>query len=230
MNTGNLETRLLTVLRALFLLGVPTLGLGKLFLILVKEPGIAYDFTIREHHEGLETEISADRVVCLGQVGKVLFHQDADEVAISSVFRDSAIRRDSAIGQGARPHNVEGFAHFRKGESTIAPYKGRFGVFSRLAVTLLLEGRVLTTSLKEVDERAVEVTQGLLRRDTRDLIQPGVFILLLEVGQHRGEVFVVEAAMLLVVSIGLVAQAPIVDKAYTAKGASKIFCHLFLRK
>jgi hypothetical protein len=91
-----------------------------------------------------------------------------------------------------------------------------------LAVTLLLEGRVLTTSLKEVDERFIEVTQGLLRRDTRDLIQPGVFILLLEVGPHRGEVFVVEAASFFVVRVRFVAQAPIVNDTDTAKGTSKI--------
>jgi hypothetical protein len=66
------------------------------------------------------------------------------------------------------------------------------------------------------------VTQGLLSRDTGDFIQPGVCILLLEIGQHRGEVFVVEAAMLLVVGVGFVAQAPIVDDTDTAKGTSKI--------
>jgi hypothetical protein len=47
MDTGDFETRLFAVLGAFTLLGVPPLSLRKLFLIFVKELGIAHDFARR---------------------------------------------------------------------------------------------------------------------------------------------------------------------------------------
>src|SRR5439155_6448713 len=117
--------------------------------------------------------------------------------------------------------NVERFSHLCQSELCTIPLERIGGVGSRLPMTLLLEGGIPGTSLKEIEKRLVQVTQGLLQRNRRHLREPGVFLLLLETRQGFREVFRGEALLLLVECVGLLAQRPIVDKTSTAKGASK---------
>ncbi len=82
-----------------------------------------------------------------------------------------------------------------------------------------LEGRVVRSSLEEIDKGTIQVTKGLLEGDGRDIREPGV--LLLESGEHGREIVVVEALSLL--SIGRLAgrESPVVDEAATSERLSQ---------
>src|SRR5215472_9742576 len=82
---------------------------------------------------------------------------------------------------------------------------------------LLLVGRILRSSLKEVFERLVQMPQGLLGRHTRDLIQPGRRRLLLPGGQGYRGIPVEEVFPTLPVGVRAQAQSPVIDEPRAAK-------------
>ncbi len=94
---------------------------------------------------------------------------------------------------------------------------------------LLLEGRILGAALKEVPERFVQVTHGLLRGNTGDFVQPSIFSLLFQRGHGGAGVTVVDALLPLIVRIGTQPQRPIIGKASAAKGASQDMALLLSR-
>src|SRR2546426_11515344 len=65
------------------------------------------------------------------------------------------------------------------------------------------------------------MAKRLLRGHTRDLIEPGILRLLLELGKHGRCLIIVDALLLLIVRIGAQPERPVVDEPRTAKGASQ---------
>src|SRR5216684_897057 len=221
MDLSDFLTGLFSVLAALLFLGMSALGLGKLLLILAEKLWIAHHFPIREHDEGFQAQIGTDRRRSHRQVRNVLFYQDGNEVAVCSILGDGDTTWLGSLRQGTRPHDIQGSIHLGKGEARSIPSKGIVRIGSRLLVMPLLECGVLSTSFKEVEKRTVEMPQGLLQGNRRDLVEPAVFGLLLELGQGFREVFIVQAALLIIEGIRLLAQGPIIDEAATAEGTSK---------
>lgn len=78
MKASDVETSLVSVLRAFALLGMAALGLRKLLLIFVKERGIAHHLTIGEDDKGLQTKISTSGRIDGGKMRDLVFDQDAD--------------------------------------------------------------------------------------------------------------------------------------------------------
>src|SRR6266568_2322888 len=156
MYLGNFLAGFGTVLRPLFLLGMPSLSLGQFLFILTEEFGVANVFSIREDHEGLQAQVCTDRG-------------------------------------------------------------------SRLLVASLLELGVLATSLEEIDECFIKMAQDLLQWNRGDFTKP--LIALFQCRKHSTQVFIVEALLLVVERIRLLAQGPIVDEAATPECTSQ---HLLL--
>ena len=80
---------------------------------------------------------------------------------------------------------------------------------------LLLEGRIPGPPFKEVGEGAVQMPQGLLWGDGRDLVQPGGRFLLLEAGQGGRGVTVEERCTALAVGIPAQSKSPVIDETRT---------------
>ncbi len=221
MYLGNFFASLRTVLGSPFLLGVSPLRFRQLLLILVEEFGIANIFAIREYHEGLQAQISPDGSSSPRQVCNVLFYQDGHEVAVCTILGDGDTPWFGPIRQGTTPHDGEWYIHLSKCERVSIPLERIGGVGSRLLVTLLLELGVLGPPFKEIQKCLVEVSQGLLQGNRRDLTQPRILRLLLEVCQGERLVFVIEALLLMVEGIRLLAQGPVIEEAATAEGSRK---------
>lgn len=60
MKTSHFLASLLSILGPLFLPGMSPLSFCQLLLILVEEVRVAYHFSIREHHEGLQAQVSTN--------------------------------------------------------------------------------------------------------------------------------------------------------------------------
>jgi hypothetical protein len=92
---------------------------------------------------------------------------------------------------------------------------------------LLVELGILGTPLKEVAECAVQVSQGLLKGDRRDLTEPYMLLLLLESSQALCGSLIGQALSILIVGIGALSQRPIIDVATTPEGTGKNMGLLF---
>ena len=124
-------------------------------------------------------------------------------------------------GKGRDHTIVRGFIHLGKRERASIPLEGIAGIGSRLLMALLLKRGVRGSPFKEVQKRLVEMPQGLLQGNRRDLIEPGVVRLLFELCQGFTQVFVIQALLLSVEGVRPLTQRPVIDEAATAKGSGK---------
>src|SRR5260221_7935439 len=221
MDTSHFPTSFLAVLRAFLLLGMTPLGTGELLLIFAEELRVANVLPIREDDKGLQAQVSTDCRSGLWQGRDVLFDQDGDVVAVCTILGDGDTAWLGSIRQGTRPHDSQRRLHLRKREGASIPLEGIGEIGSRLLGALLLEGGVLGTSLEEVQKCLIEMSQGLLHRNRRDFIEPGVVGVLLELRQGLREILVIQALLLVIEGVCLLAQSPIVDEATAAESASK---------
>src|SRR5258706_977585 len=83
---GNFLTGFLSILRAFFLLSMPTLRFCQLLLILGKEPGIPKGVTIRGYYHAFETQVKPDLLIDDWQLVNIFFYQNGDEVSVSAIF------------------------------------------------------------------------------------------------------------------------------------------------
>ena len=72
------------------------------------------------------------------------------------------------------PVDIQRLIYQGLSQGTTFPLEGIGSIGSRLAMLLFLEGGILGTTLKEVDERTIKVSQGLLQGNRGNLSQPGV--------------------------------------------------------
>jgi hypothetical protein len=221
MDTNHFKTSLISIPRTLLLFGIPLLCFRKFILVYMEEFRIADGLAIGEYNEGFQAEIGTDGFLSDRRSGNVLFDENANEVAVGTVLSNGDAGGINAFWQKTRPTDIQWFFHFRKGymASTIRECRSR--IFSALAIALLLERWVRIPFLKKVKKRPVQMPQGLLCRNTRYFIKPGVFILLLQIREHRGEVFVVQSATFFVVGIRLETQTPVVCEPCTAERPSE---------
>ena len=109
--------------------------------------------------------------------------------------------------------------HLGKGEGLPIPCERIGGVGCRLVMTLLLEGRIVRSTFKEVHKGTVKMAKGLLQGNRGHVPQPRV--LLFQGWQHSGKIVVVEALPMLEIGHLARREAPIVDEAAAAKRLSE---------
>jgi len=98
---------------------------------------------------------------------------------------------------------------------------GAASIDGRLRAGLALEGGVGRPLVEEVHEGSLETPEGLLRRDTRYLVQPSMLWRLLELRQRQARLGEVHAAACSK-RLGALHQPEVVDEPHTPKGASKL--------
>ncbi len=108
MNTSNLQLSFSSVLRAFFLLGMPSLSLSQLLLVFGKEFRITERMTIGGDNHALESQVKPYLFVNDRQGLNVFLYQDRDKVAISAIFANGDTGRFTLFGQGTRPMSVKG--------------------------------------------------------------------------------------------------------------------------
>ncbi len=92
-----LATGFVSVLRAFFLLRMPTLGFCQLLLILGKELGVPVRMPIARNHHGLQAQVKPDLLVDYWQVVDFLHNEDGDEIHPSGRRRLQRMLRGSVI-------------------------------------------------------------------------------------------------------------------------------------
>lgn len=113
----------------------------------------------------------------------------------------------------------KGLGHLGKGELPVLPLESVGRIGGRLGVLLFLEGGVLGSSFKEVDEGSLQVPERLLERHTGDLFQPGERFL--EIRQQSGKLIIVELLTTFFVGGRAGMQSPVVDEANTTERLCK---------
>ncbi len=88
VDTGNLQTRLSTILAALLFLGQSALRTGQLLLIFVEIFGVADMLPIRGDDHRLQAKIKPNLRLHHGKGLDIFFHQDGDEVAPCGILGD----------------------------------------------------------------------------------------------------------------------------------------------
>ncbi len=221
VNTRDFETSFVLVIRPPLLFSITPLRFRQFLFIHMEELRIANGLTVGEHDEGFQAKIGTDGLAGDRWPDDVLLDKQADEVAVSTVLRDGNTRRISTFRQGTRPADVQRFFHLCQRYASRSVREGRPRVLGALVIALLFERWITASALKEADKRPVQVTKRLLGRNARYFVQPRVFILLLQVSEHRGEVFVVQSPLLFVVGIRLKTQSPVVCDPRTTECLSK---------
>src|SRR5260370_28888620 len=221
VDTCHTDASLGPILTAFFLLGMAALARGQAFLVFTEELRVADMLPIRGDNQTLQAQIKPYHLVHHGKRLDVLLDEDTDEVTSTAIFGDGNSSRLAFLGQGTTPMNVEGFIHLGKGKLFPVPFEGRADVGRCLWTLLAMEVRVLGTAFKEVLVSSVQMAQGLLNGDSSNLIQPGIFRLLLKGGETSRGLTVVDAFLPLIVGITPQSKCPVVDETRTAEGASK---------
>src|SRR5262249_38285177 len=148
---GNRQTSLVPILGTFLLAGKLALGLCQFLLVLGKIVGIADVLTCRESDQTLDAQVKPDHLGTDRKRLDVLPNQDADEVAIGTVFGDRDRTGLTVLGKRAMEPDIQGSIHLGKREHLSVPREGIGGIGGRLVMTFFLEGGVLCTVLKEVD-------------------------------------------------------------------------------
>ena len=198
MDSGDFQACLLPVLGTFHLFRKLPLGFCQLLLVFSEIVRIANRLTAGERHHRLNAKIDANHLGDDWQSFNVVLYQNGDEVAICAVLRNGDTGRSGSFGQGPVPVDVQRPIQFCQRQHGSIPLEGIGGVGGGLSVLFSLECRVFGTPFKEIDKGAIQVAKRLLKRNRRDICQPG--ILLLEGGKPSGKVIVGELFALLFVS------------------------------
>jgi hypothetical protein len=218
VDASNLETSLGSILRALFLFCVLPLRLRQFLLLLVEELGVSMRAPIGGDDHRLQAQIKPYHLRGDVQGLDVLYYQEGDKVAVSFIFGDGDAAWLTALGQGTMPRDLQRSLHLGQGEMMPIPGKGVAGVGGSLLVPFLFEGGIVGSPFKEVAKGFLEMSEGLLEDDRRNLIEPTCLFLFLEGDQTPGCAFVVQTLTTLIVRVSPLAQGPVIDIAATPKG------------
>src|SRR5579863_945208 len=221
VDSGYSEPRPGTVPTAPLLPGEPPLRLCQLPLVRGEIPGIAHGLSCREDHHRGQAQVKPDHRLHRRERRDIFFDENGDKVAVGGVEGHGDGGRLRALGKRAAPAQSQELLHLGEGKVGTIPRKSRGGVFGRLLAALALEDGIRRTPLEEVLEGAVEMAQGLLWGDTRDLVQPGIRRLFLEGSEQSGGLVIGKRLLLLEVGLLSQAQEVVVDETSAAKGASK---------
>src|SRR6266487_1516963 len=149
MNLCHLQTSLLFILRAFFPACMPTLCMGQSLLIISEE--LRSPNGLRHNRQEFH----------------LLLNQQRDEVATCTILRDDDARWLARDRQRARPTDSQRLIHLCQGESYPVPGECRRHIGCRLLAVLLVEFRVLRSSLEEVHKRFLQVAKFLLQGNAR---------------------------------------------------------------
>jgi hypothetical protein len=226
VHLGHFQARLVAVLRSLLFPGHLPLPAGQLLLIFARVLRVANLFSGRERSGMRQAHINAD--LLLNRRPWFDFHltSQTDVVAATGRLRDGDGTR--GMRDIPRPFHFQ-LPHLRQFQVGLAriPGKGRPGVLGGLLVMLGFERRVVCPTFPEVDERGLQMPQGLLQRDAAHFIQIadcGVFLPGGQVGTRRG---VVHPFLTLIPSIGAQVERMVVHFAHAAKGLRQLLLLFF---
>src|SRR5205814_2965997 len=162
MDTSDFETGFCSILRAFFLLCMPSVSFCQLLFILGKEFRVAMAMTIRGDDHALEPQVKPNLFVNHWQGLNIVLSQDRDKVPVSTIFCHRNGCGLASFGQGARPMDIKGSIHLGKSQTGTIPLESRRGIGHCLWSVFFLESGELSTSFKEIEESSIQMTEGLL--------------------------------------------------------------------
>src|SRR5438270_1798335 len=221
METCDFQTSFGTFLRAFFLLCQSSLCLCQFLLIFGKEFRIAMRLPGAFDDHRREPQVKPNHLGGDFQCFDVFLDQNGDAIAFCLIFGDGDTAWFTSIGQRTMANNGKRLIHLGKGERLPIPAKGVAGVSSRLLMTLLLESGIVRTPFKEVAKGSIQISEGLLERNRRNLIEPGCLFPLFEQHQPLRSILVGQTLTTLVVGVIPFAQRPVIDIAATPKRTGK---------
>ena len=176
--------------------------------VLACRSNVLKPLTVTCDSQCFDTEVDPNLCCCRRQTAVGFVDANTDEVFTGrgNTYRDC--RRFGAKASG--PSNIQS-SDLCEGKVVVSaiPFEGRTGKLSRLMPLLPLKSRVLRPLLKEVDECRIQMAQALLQRNTRNLLEPSRFVLLLPTGQLLRSCPVSSSFTSLLVRVGSMLQCTI---------------------
>ena len=150
--------------------------------VLAYRPDVLETLTFTCDSQCFDTEVDSYLCCCRRQTAIGFVDANTGEVFTGrrNAYRDCRRFRAKA----SRPSNIQS-SNLCEGKVVVPaiPFESRTRKLSRLMPLLTFESRVLRPLLKEVDECRIQMAQALLQRNTRNLLEPSRFVLLLPTGQ-----------------------------------------------
>ena len=175
--------------------------------------------TVREGSETRDSEVNPDHSASLRQSLEGFVEAKGHEITSNAVldYRGGS----GATAELSAPTNLQ-LADLGNGQGLVQRLKLEAGsrVLGGLLPTLFLERWIPCAVLEEIAEAPLQVPQGLLRRDARDLVQPSVVFRSLERSQCGARSVVVDR-FAAPVTVSAKSKRVVVDKAAGSEGSSE---------
>lgn len=205
---------------AFLLAGQITLGLSQSAGEPLGQLRIVNGTAIAEGCEGSNPQVNADFAGRWWHGAVVFVDADADEVFPTGRFADGDCRWIGHESTG--PSDIQSpQLGYRQAAITGIPLECRASVRGGLPMSALLEPWIPCSLCKEVAERRVEMPQGLLEWNARNISQPRCFVVSFPRSQLGGCAFVARALASHTVGFGAIVQSPVEHIPHAAERSSK---------
>ena len=227
VNTGHLALGFQPILATEFFLGKTALVFRQLSRVLCAMAGIAGFKTIRGDKQIFNADINTHLFIGDGQQRGIKFTQARHKIASCLIF-------GNGNGRGVReklttPFDVQRSFTLSQFQFTVLKGEGSVSEFCRLMLFFGFKDGVFSPTFKEVFERRLLVSQALLQRHARNVIQEGKLRFLFESGEACVSTNIVHLFFYLIVSIRAVTQEAVVHITHTSERLSQQLFLLLVR-
>jgi len=181
VNTRNFNSCFIPVLATQLLFCNPALIFGKLGGVFGCVSRIARFKTIAGNNQGVNANINSNLCCCSRKQFRFKFTQTRDEVTASSISGNC--NSSGVTRQFAAPSNIKRLATFGKRKLSVFVRESSVCEFCALLVFLRFECWIFCSFLKEVFKCCLLVSQTLLQRNARHLIEKFKLWFLLDLGK-----------------------------------------------
>jgi hypothetical protein len=220
MQAGNPNASLVPTETALLSSRQPFLQPRQFGQITPKIARVCNSLPVAESGQSIHTQVNTDNLTGFWQLGGWLIEAER-HIVPPGRFLDYRNRCGGACKISA-PMYVQSA---KAGENKVfvgrIPPKCLSGVFGRLPVSFLFEGRILAAPRPEIEKCSLKVAQSLLGRNTRHFRKPYSLRLFFQSSEHSRGVIIADSFLFSSPSLRTKPQRPIVHISHAAKYARK---------
>lgn len=224
MQLGNGLADAFTAFASLLRLGKSALKQGKASEPSAKVLGVGDAIAVAERCKAVHTEINADALSGLGQLHNLCFETQTHKIPATAVL--GYRNRGGGDCELAAPVDMQPSETCNKDRRVVGIVQSQAeataGVFRALASVLLAKGRVTRRLVEKVGERALQMSQRLLRWNRTDFIEPFRCLITLPLREHGRALVVANAALFGVPCVRAFAQHAVIHIPASSKHPLKL--------
>jgi len=222
---GDFHTCPVPVGRSILLAGQRALGAGESYPVAGLMSGVGDLFSGRERDQRGNSGVDPHYIVATRQWRRPALADERNKPASGLVAAHCGSGGFGARRQGPRPADIQRCIHLREPQFPVAPAETRPRVLGRRTRPLAgLELRIARPLLPERDESALQMAEGLLKRDGGHIAEIGQPLLTLPLSQQRRVLDIRDAFPALMPRYGASLKAKVVHLPDAAKRSQQFAC------